>query len=161
MIIDIVLCVIILVLTLVQYRRGILYGLRGFLSFGGAGYLTYRFLPAVSAAVSERYQNRRPFAVVETITAIVLFLAFVLVLRFLLGLVTGAIRSTGVARKADSILGGMFGLLEGLVIAAAASAVLYGLNTCQLIHSASIASQIRASHLVSLVQGLASRVIIH
>ncbi len=161
MIIDIVLCVIILLLTLVQYRRGALYGLRGLLSFGAAGYLTYRFLPAVAAAVAAHYQNRKPYVVVETITALVLFIAFVLVLRFLLGLVTGAIRSTGVARKADSILGGLFGLLEGLILAAAASAVLYGMNAVHLIHSASFASQIRASHLVSLAQGLASRVIIH
>lgn len=160
MIIDIVLCVIVLAITLIQYHRGALMGLRGLLAFGGAGYLTYRFLPLVSDAVAERSGKPGKLVTTEMVTALVLFVLFVLVLYFLVGLVTGAIRSTGAARKADSLIGGIFGFLEGAVIVLAVSVILYGLNNYHLISSAPFASQVGASHFVSWSQGLAQRVII-
>lgn len=161
MIIDIVLCILVLLLALVQYRRGALLGFRGLLALAGAGYLTFRFQSQISQIVAEHLKKQNSFPAVELVTTAVLFILFALVLHFLLGLIVNAIRTVGVARKADSLLGGVFGLLEGAVLVVVAGVVLGAMDRYHLVSSASFSAQIEASHLVSLTRGLASRVIIH
>ncbi|MBQ9066280.1 MAG: CvpA family protein [Clostridia bacterium] len=55
MIIDILLCLILVLTILVQYRRGALLALRGLLAFAGGSYVSARFQGTVSSFVYDRW----------------------------------------------------------------------------------------------------------
>ena len=201
MIIDIIMCAVLVLFLLYQYRRGVLLALRGFLTFLGAGYLSFRTQSVVSdfiftsfvrpslmdrvrkeiltgratdpayewhtamqkvlqvttdpGKVSEYLVDKvigpGVYAVVQAIVTAVLFVLFSVLLFLLLRMITNAVRTTGALRGADSVLGGLFGLLEGAVLDLTA-AVLLNLSVVHgIIQSQWLAEQLAESRILTSV----------
>lgn len=105
-----------------------------------------------AAYVVDHGLRQTVYPVVTLIVTAVLFVLSALILFLLLRIVIGFFRRSGPVRGVDSILGAVFGLLEGLILLAVLGAVIAAARKADLGAGSAFAAQADASRIVKFVQ---------